>query len=80
MANEIWSWIDCGRAPLATGTLSGALAAFERAEQAGRVAGQLREVGAAIVDVGGVRWRQGDLTAALAALQGPSALGGRETA
>jgi tetratricopeptide (TPR) repeat protein len=63
--NDIWYWIECGRARLATDSLARAAAAFQTARELAETSGSERDLGVALHDLGVVRQAQGDLTGAL---------------
>ncbi|MCB1372313.1 MAG: hypothetical protein KDJ83_15585 [Rhodobacteraceae bacterium] len=64
-ATDIWYWIECGRAREETGSLNGALAAYETALEFARRDGAVRDVSVALDSIGDVRVAQGDLPGAL---------------
>ena len=64
---NIWYWIECGRARMATGSLGRAEAAFQTARDLAEASGSDRDVSAALVFLGDVRVAQGELGAALEA-------------
>jgi tetratricopeptide (TPR) repeat protein len=66
---DIWYWIDCGRARMAVGSLKRAAAAFQTAHDLAVASDSQRDVGAALADLGDLRWSQGDLSATFAAYE-----------
>ena len=67
--SDIWYWIECGRARMAIGSLEGAKAAFQAAQDLAEAGGDEHGLAAALVHAGDVRVAQGNLPAALAAYE-----------
>lgn len=63
--NDIWYWIECGRARIQKGSLEQALAAFEKANSLAEYVKDSNERAAALNEIGDVRMAQGQLAAAL---------------
>ena len=56
---DIWYWIECGRARLATGSLERAEAAFQTARDLAKASDSERDLGVALNSLGDVRVTQG---------------------